>query len=279
MRIAIAGPPKTGKTTLADSLGVPVRHTDDVIGLGWSEASAEVSRWFDEPGPWCIEGVAVLRALRKWRERHPSSPPPLDRLVLMMSVHGQHTPGQERMAKGIATVYAELERWLAPVLADTPTVGTVAPGGSPGDYVKPNNRGGSGDRPPVPISCAKTTNSRPPREKSSSKPPRVRGERKFSLAAPPELAPEADARGAELAPIVTTAYLQAFERLGGVTGLVRWGRKNPSAFYRTLASLGPALGRHAKGHGLVVQVAQFREQQGRVIDGAAEKAADDPASA
>jgi hypothetical protein len=107
----------------------------------------------------------------------------------------------------------------------------------------------------------------------------VHGERKFSLAVAPESAPAAEARGAELGPIITTSYLKAFERLGGVTGLVRWGRKNPSAFYRTFASLGPALGRLSKGHGLVVQVAQFGEkqqQQGKVLDGTAIQAADGP---
>jgi hypothetical protein len=108
---------------------------------------------------------------------------------------------------------------------------------------------------------------------------RVRGQRKFSLAVAPEPAPDPDSRAGELAPIVTTSYLQAFEQLGGVRGLVRWGRHNPSAFYRTLASLAPALGRHAKGHGLVIQVAAFGELAGKkgvVIDAKAREASDDP---
>lgn len=115
MRIAIAGPPKTGKTTLAASLGVPVQHTDHARSLGWSKASDEISHWFDAD-EFCIEGVAVLRALRKWRQRNPSMPPPLDRLVMLWHPHVPHTKGQQAMASGIATQYAELEHWLAPVL-------------------------------------------------------------------------------------------------------------------------------------------------------------------
>lgn len=277
MRIAIAGPPKSGKTTLAAELGIPVRHTDDVQHMGWSAASDEISRWFDEPGPWCVEGVAVLRALRKWRARNLGAVPPLDRLIYLHHARIELNTGQQRMATQLARTYAELERWLEPVLERGPSIG----GGFPPSSARATGARSAGHRPPVPISCAKTTKSRPPKAKPASKrdTKRVRGERKFALATPPELAPEVDPRGGELAPIVTTAYLQAFERLGGVTGLVRWGRKNPSAFYRTLASLAPALGRLAgKGHGLVVQVAQFAEGQGRVIDGTPGKAADDPDS-
>lgn len=35
------------------------------------------------------------------------------------------------------------------------------------------------------------------------------------------------------------AMLSAFERLGGVAGLVRWGKKNPTEFYRLWARLIP----------------------------------------
>ena len=76
-RVVIAGGPRTGKTTHANKLGAEsgarVRHTDDLIGrLEWSAASQEVSQWFDEPGPWIVEGVAVPRAVRKWLAAHPS---------------------------------------------------------------------------------------------------------------------------------------------------------------------------------------------------------------
>lgn len=116
LRVAVCGPPKTGKTTFASELGVPVQHTDDVLDRGWSGASDEVSRWFDAE-TFCVEGVAVLRALRKWRERHPGAPPPLDRLVMLWYPRVPYTkPGQARMSEGVAKDFAELEHWLSPAL-------------------------------------------------------------------------------------------------------------------------------------------------------------------
>lgn len=127
-RIAITGGPRTGKTTLAGDLeysGLPaglgtlqqparwnVRHTDDLIHLGWSEASQAASLWFDEPGPWIVEGVAVSRALRKWRDQHPHMPPPIDRLIYLHEPLEALTTGQSAMAKGVAKVHAEIADWL-----------------------------------------------------------------------------------------------------------------------------------------------------------------------
>jgi hypothetical protein len=122
-RICITGGPRTGKTTLAARLDAEmpcdhnpchgIRHTDDLINLGWSEASEAASRWFDEPGPWIIEGVAVSRALRKWRDQHPDEPPPVDRVIYLSEPHETLTPGQATMAKGVATVHEQLADWLA----------------------------------------------------------------------------------------------------------------------------------------------------------------------
>ncbi len=79
-RILVAGWPRVGKTTFANDIGlrerIAVRHTDDLIGLhDWSEASAVVSTWIEDPGPWCIEGVTIPRALRKWLERNTHGAP------------------------------------------------------------------------------------------------------------------------------------------------------------------------------------------------------------
>lgn len=108
MRLAIAGVPKGGKTTRAAKETGPVYHTDDLIGdREWSEASAEAMTWFDRPGPWVIEGVAVPRALRKWLAAHAGGKPA--DLVLWMGTPRQDlTKGQAAMAKGCQTVMREI---------------------------------------------------------------------------------------------------------------------------------------------------------------------------
>jgi hypothetical protein len=130
-RIVICGGPRTGKTTLARDLyrgAVPgfadhglissdaIHHTDTVMGISgmdWSGASRFVAyEWFTLPGPWIIEGVAVSRALRKWREAHPGEPPPVDRVIRLTTPHVELTRGQAAMDKGEATVWAEIEDWL-----------------------------------------------------------------------------------------------------------------------------------------------------------------------
>jgi len=116
MRIVIAGLPKVGKTTLAKKLGesgVRVLHTDDLMALEWSKASEVASTWFDVPGPWIVEGVAAVRALRKWLDRHHRSEKPCD-LILFSSLPREKLvlPGQVSMAKGILTVWSQIVREL-----------------------------------------------------------------------------------------------------------------------------------------------------------------------
>ena len=109
IRILIAGIPRTGKTTLSTSLGIArVRHTDDLIALGWSEASAAAADWMGDVGPWVIEGVAVGRALRKWLAAH-SIGKPCDVVYWLDSPLEALTPGQGAMAKGCTTVWDEIE--------------------------------------------------------------------------------------------------------------------------------------------------------------------------
>ena len=117
-RILIAGVPKAGKTPLAHELvggsgyrcapGAWCRHTDDLIRPGaWSEASEEASHWFNAPGPWVIEGVAIPRALRKWLAAHPEGKP-CDRLIWMDRPLIELEPGRLTMAKGCRTVWREI---------------------------------------------------------------------------------------------------------------------------------------------------------------------------
>lgn len=109
-RIAITGWPKSGKTTLARSFG-SFRSTDSVMDRGWSESSEIVSTWFNDPR-FVIEGVAVPRALRKWRDRHQGYPPPIDKLIILRTSYGSLNNGQTTMGKGIDTVLAEILPWL-----------------------------------------------------------------------------------------------------------------------------------------------------------------------
>ena len=128
-RIVILGGPRTGKTTAAERLqtdgvvagatGHVIHHSDDLIAelahLGkdaWSEGSRRVAEWLDEPGPWIIEGVALARALRKWREAHPGASPPIDRVIRLTIPHVELTKGQAAMAKGEETVWNEVGPWL-----------------------------------------------------------------------------------------------------------------------------------------------------------------------
>ncbi len=112
-RILIGGGPRTGKTTeglaLARDLGVTLRSTDHLMAIGWSEASLVASTWFDDEGPWVIEGVAVVRALRKWLlHARPLARVPADLLLWRSHAFSELNPGQERMARGCNTIMRQI---------------------------------------------------------------------------------------------------------------------------------------------------------------------------
>lgn len=116
LRVCITGSPRAGKTSAADKMasehGLTARHTDHTIPLGWSAASAEIATWFEAPGPWICEGVAIPRALRKWLAAHPEGMP-CDVIFLLDRPREELSRGQETMRKGIATVWAEIRNELA----------------------------------------------------------------------------------------------------------------------------------------------------------------------
>lgn len=118
-RIIITGWPRSGKSTLAAKLGkdmgIEPKSTDSLIHeLAWTEVSSQVAEWFDLPGPWIVEGVAVMRALRKWHRHYgPDKPPPFDFIYILPRPNlDSLSAGQISMGKGIDTVFNELETWL-----------------------------------------------------------------------------------------------------------------------------------------------------------------------
>lgn len=106
----ITGGPKTGKTTLAATFGLPVRHCDDLISLGWSESSQRASLWFDEPGPWVVEGVIAPRALRKWLAKKRGNP--CDKVIWLTTPRAKLKQGHASMTMGLETIWREVEPML-----------------------------------------------------------------------------------------------------------------------------------------------------------------------
>lgn len=122
-RIVITGVPSALKTTIAKELKkidhdsmtpFPLRllHTDTLKDTHkWGDDSLEVSHWFDAPGPWIIEGVTAVRALRKWMKNHPEGKP-CDAVLWMgepvVPIEGRVLG----LAKGCRTVWNGIEAEL-----------------------------------------------------------------------------------------------------------------------------------------------------------------------
>ena len=111
MRVAIIGSPRAGKTTLAQELGrsMPcvILHADDLMPLGWSAASAELARVLHTTSDLIIEGVAVVRALRKALGACRCAP--VERCIVLERPREHLCRGQLAMARGCATVLREIE--------------------------------------------------------------------------------------------------------------------------------------------------------------------------
>ena len=107
-RIAITGPPSSGKTTIADAIGLDVRNTDDLIERGWDEAIEGVVDWLSDKDSEIIEGAIVPHALRRWMARYPAGKP-VDRAVYLGSSWEELTDGQASFAKSIRTVWEDIQ--------------------------------------------------------------------------------------------------------------------------------------------------------------------------
>lgn len=117
-RVVVCGGPRCGKTAVSvrasERYDRPVLFGDSLIGrLPWSEASLEVSHWFDIKGEWIVEGVVCVRSLRKWLARNVGEVPTFRVVRLTAGVHNLSS-AQDGMAKGEATVWVE----IAPALVD-----------------------------------------------------------------------------------------------------------------------------------------------------------------
>lgn len=113
VRVVIVGGPRCGKTTLADKYGqlhagLPVYHSDDFKQLEWSRASDVLCHMMESmSGRWLFEGVAMVRALRKWLAKNPQGRPCEVVMCLWRPFEGL-SPGQASMAKGVRTVFDEI---------------------------------------------------------------------------------------------------------------------------------------------------------------------------
>lgn len=111
--IAIIGGPRTGKTTaaarLAEASGVGVYSSDDLIALGWSEASSAVAEQITEARAHyggVFEGVAVVRALRKLLKQSPERP--VDAVIVLLEPRVALTDGQRTMTAGTSSIINEV---------------------------------------------------------------------------------------------------------------------------------------------------------------------------
>lgn len=131
-RYILVGGPRRGKSTTARALrakSIPTYCTDPrslckepedgVTYLPefyaqkerWSDASKFIAdQWFAMPGPWCIDGVATARALRKWGLERDWAHMPCDRIIVFAKAHplAKVSEGQENMAKAVMTVWREI---------------------------------------------------------------------------------------------------------------------------------------------------------------------------
>ncbi len=136
MRVGILGGPGCGKTTLArerakrmkclvlctdtaeqaEGTGRAVKdgvlYAPSRFSKDWSGLSLWVANnWLQRPGPFVIEGVALVRALRKFHGLFPELAPPLDQVLWCSEPRMDLSPGQRTMLDGHDTFMQDLLDW------------------------------------------------------------------------------------------------------------------------------------------------------------------------
>lgn len=129
-RVLVVGGPRRGKSTLAQRLrssvnavviptfcGDPVSLVKDPEpgvtylpeGLSWSDSSQYIAdNWLMLPGPWCCEGIAMARAVRKLVNSERSAVLDGVDIVVLTDAIAEESSGQSIMAKSVMTVWAEV---------------------------------------------------------------------------------------------------------------------------------------------------------------------------
>lgn len=113
-RVAICGPSKTGKTTLANTVtdGRDVVHTDDFIGvLPEVGGGAMIAETLADKTAFVLEGVKAANALRAGLV--------VDAVIWLSEPKAEWQPGHHVQAKGCQTVF---DQWLAADGGKTPVV-------------------------------------------------------------------------------------------------------------------------------------------------------------
>lgn len=137
-QIVLIGGARVGKSTLAAhfrSQGIPTYCGDplskvkdpeeDVTylpeGMTWSDSSSYIAaNWFSMPSGWCCEGIAMVRALRKWVEMVDYDPLTISNLrVIYLKTPAidqrEMLPGQLTMLKAVETIWQGIKEWFPQV--------------------------------------------------------------------------------------------------------------------------------------------------------------------
>jgi len=101
-RVAIAGGPRTGKTTLAALGASPNRrvyHTDDFMHLNWKDQPEFIIQLLKDQSRYIVEGVQVARALRSGLQ--------VDAVVFIRTPKVVLNTRQEGMRKTIDKIFTD----------------------------------------------------------------------------------------------------------------------------------------------------------------------------